>query len=151
MPINSRYSYSLAAILALLTLFLMGCAGNSEPASRTFNLSIDNRSIGDEHKKLRLTQDDEITLHITTDEEGTFHIHGYDLKSVIKTGQSSEIRFKANATRKFDFEMHFGTQGHKQDEHDHNHDHDKTDKNKDTTHETENADVILGSIEVFPK
>ena len=145
MNINSKYLYSLTAILVVLNLLAVGCSGNNEPLSRTFNLSIANRAVSDEHKKLRVTQNDEITLQITTDEDGTFHIHGYDLKSVIKTGQTSEIKFKANATGKFDFEMHFGGHGHEHAVHDHGK------SNKDVSHESESADVILGALEVLPK
>ena len=147
MTLEATHNTSLLGILALLTLLVVGCSGNSEPVARTFNLSIANRAVGDEHKKLRVTQDDQVTLRITTDEDGTFHIHGYDLKSAIKTGQISEIRFKANATGKFGFEMHTAGQDHKQGEH--QHDHDTADK--DTSHESESADVTLGFLEVLPK
>jgi hypothetical protein len=138
---------SLAGILVLLTLLVIGCSGNREPVARNFNLSIVNRTVGAEHNKLRVTQDDQVTLHITTDEDGTLHIHGYDLESIIKTGQTSEIQFKANATGKFAFEMHVDSEDHKQGEHQHNHD----TADKGVSHEFENADIILGFLEVLPK
>lgn len=141
MTLKLTYNTSLAGFLVLLTLLVVGCSGNREPVARTFNLSIANRTVGDEHNKLRVTQDDQVTLRITTDEDGTFHIHGYDLKSIITTGQTSEIQFKANATGKFDFEMHADSE----DQHDHN------TADKGMSHESESADVILGFLEVLPK
>ena len=53
-------------------------------------------------------------LRITSDQEATFHLHGYDLETSLTPGETAALAFTANATGKFDFEVHTGS-GHSHD------------------------------------
>ena len=63
-------------------------------------------------KTLRVDHNDEVVLRITSDREATFHLHGYDLEASLTPGETAALAFTANATGKFDFEMHTAYAGH---------------------------------------
>ena len=110
----SRRFYLPLFLLTLLTLLLAACGGNTEPQERVFDLDIAGGSLDEEHRTLRVDHNDEVVLRITSDQEGNFHLHGYDLETSLTPGETAEMAFTANATGKFDFEMHTGS--------DHSHD-----------------------------
>lgn len=107
-------------LLTLLTLLLAACGGNTEPQTRIFDLEIAGGSLDEEHRTLRVDHNDEVVLRITSDQEATFHLHGYDLETSLTPGETAALAFTANATGKFDFEMHTASAGH--DGSDHSHD-----------------------------
>ena len=107
----SGKTYLSLFLLTLLTLLLAACGGNTEPQTRTFDLDIAVGSLDEEQSALRVDHNDEVVLRITSDQEGSFHLHGYDLEAPLTPGETAEIAFTANATGKFDFEVHTGS-GH---------------------------------------
>ena len=100
-----------------------------------FTLSIQNKALQG-FSTLTVKQNDDVVLNIKSDKEALFHLHGYDLDAYLEPNTVSTLSFKANATGKFDFEMHSdahtGT---------HSHEHEEGDFNK----------IHLGSLEVYPK
>ena len=107
-------------LLTLLTLLLAACGGNTEPQTRIFDLDIAGGSLDDEHRTLMVDHNDEVVLRITSDQEGSFHLHGYDLEASLTPGETAALAFTANATGKFDFEMHTASAGHSGSDHSHN-------------------------------
>ena len=106
-------------LLMLLTLLLAACGSDTEPQTRIFDLNIAGGSIDDEHRTLRVDHNDEVVLRITSDQEGSFHLHGYNLEAPLMPEETASLAFTANATGKFDFEMHVGSAGHEGDGHSH--------------------------------
>lgn len=105
--------------LTLLTLLLAACGGNTEPQTRIFDLNIAGGSLDGEQRTLRVDHNDELVLRIASDQEGSFHLHGYDLTTSLKPGETAALAFTANATGKFDFEMHTASAGHNGSDHSH--------------------------------
>ena len=97
-----------------MTLLLAACGGNTEPQNRIFDLDIAGGSLDEEHRTLRVDHNDEVVLRITSDQEATFHLHGYDLETSLTPGETAALAFTANATGKFDFEMHTASAGHEE-------------------------------------
>ena len=106
-------------LLMLLTLLLAACGSDTEPQTRIFDLNIAGGSIDDEHRTLRVDHNDEVVLRITSDQEGSFHLHGYNLEAPLMPEETASLAFTANATGKFDFEMHVGSADHEGDGHSH--------------------------------
>lgn len=131
-----RFALSFVLISATLALivFSLGCT-TSEPKQMVFTLSIESKDL-QESPSLTVKQNDDVVLNIKSDEQALFHLHGYALEAHLEPNTTSTLSFKANATGKFDFEMHI-------DEHagTHSHNHEEDDSNK----------IHLGSLEVHPR
>ena len=105
--------------LTLLILLIAACGSDTEPQTRIFDLNIASGSLGDEHTTLRVDHNDEVVLRITSDQQGSFHLHGYNLETPLTPGETAALAFTANATGKFDFEMHAASADHGGDGHSH--------------------------------
>ena len=115
----SKRVYILLLWLTPLTLLLAACGSNTEPQTRIFDLDIAGGSLDDEHRTLIVDHNDEVVLRITSDQQGSFHLHGYDLETSLTPGETAALTFTANATGKFDFEMHNASAGHSGSDHSH--------------------------------
>ena len=115
----SGKTYLSLFLLTLLTLLLAACGGDTEPQERVFDLNIAGGSLDEEHRTLRVDHNDEVVLRITSDQQAAFHLHGYDLETSLTPGETAEMAFTANATGKFDFEMHTASAGHSGSDHSH--------------------------------
>ena len=102
--LNHRALFVLTALL-LIAAAALACS-KTEPQARSFELEIAQGKLNLNPAVIKVNQDDQVTLKIRTDEAGLFHLHGYDLEVEIKPGQSAEMAFTANATGKFDIELH---------------------------------------------
>jgi hypothetical protein len=51
-------------------------------------------------------QGDELVIRITSDEPDEVHLHGYNLHLSLKPGIAGTLRFKANLTGRFTYELH---------------------------------------------
>ena len=129
----SLISVFISVALALI-VFPLGCT-TSEPKQMVFTLSIQHKEL-QESSTLSVKQNDDVVLNIKSDEKALFHLHGYDLEAHLEPNTASTLSFKANATGKFDFEMHIDEHAGK-----HSHDHEEEDSNK----------IHLGSLEVHPR
>ncbi len=118
----SKRVYLLLLWLTPLTLLLAACGSNTEPQTRIFDLDIAGGSLDGEHRTLIVDHNDEVVLRITSDQQGSFHLHGYDLETSLTPGETAALAFTANATGKFDFEMHTASAGHESTGDGHSHD-----------------------------
>jgi hypothetical protein len=132
----SRIASVQVFLLMLLTLLLAACGSDTEPQTRIFDLDIAGGSLDGEHTTLRVDHNDEVVLRITSDQEATFHLHGYNLEASLMPGETASLAFTANATGKFDFEMHAASADHEGDGHSH-----------DSTTETCTAELPPGAAE----
>ena len=122
--------------LTLLILLIAACGSDTEPQTRIFDLDIAGGSLDDEHRTLRVDHNDEVVLRITSDQQGSFHLHGYNLETNLTPGETAALAFTANATGKFDFEMHTASAGHSGSDHSH-----------DSTTESCTAELPTGAAE----
>lgn len=55
---------------------------------------------------LSAREGDEVVLRITSDRDDELHLHGYDLELALKAGVPGELKFTANRSGRFDYELH---------------------------------------------
>ena len=129
-----RAAVLLAVMLAAATV--LGACGDSEPEAVEFELAIADGALDLDPPVLKVKQGDEVTLKVRSDKEGELHLHGYDLDVGLVPGSVAELVFTANATGKFDFELHLAHG----DEEEHEEEHEKGEE-----------PINLGSLEVHPR
>jgi hypothetical protein len=95
----------LASMLAAAAM-LLACGSESLPESREFELIINEGKLDLDPPIVKVKQGDDVTLKFRTDEGGEIHLHGYDLKIIVAPEEVVDLTLTANATGKFDFEMH---------------------------------------------
>ena len=95
-------------MLTLAIPFLLSACSSGEPEELTFDLEITGGKLTLDPPVIKVNQDDQVTLRITSDEAGELHLHGYDLEAMLSADGVSVLAFTANATGKFDFELHTG-------------------------------------------
>lgn len=132
-----KYFSALAGVLALGLLLAAACGGVA-PEDRTFDLTIVQGELQEE-STLRVKHNDVVTLRVDSDEAGEVHLHGYDLDLEVASGAISDLVFTANATGRFDFELHRSGEEH-------------SDEHEDEHEDDERAEPVrLGSLEVQPR
>lgn len=55
---------------------------------------------------IKAKKDDVIQIKVTSDEPGEFHLHAYRLDLKLRPQETQTLKFKANATGRFQFEWH---------------------------------------------
>lgn len=55
---------------------------------------------------IKVTQGETIVLRIDSDKDDSLHMHGYDLHLHVHAGKPAELKFVAEHTGRFDFELH---------------------------------------------
>jgi hypothetical protein len=121
-------------------LVLIAACGGGEPEELTFDLEISDRQFN--IVLLKAFHGDTLTLIINSDELGEVHIHGYDYQEDVSPGEQTVIIFEAHATGKFNITFHSVSTYTKNDGHEHNH---------DDGNDSEESEVLLGSLEVRPR
>ncbi|MEX2027900.1 MAG: hypothetical protein WD988_00180 [Candidatus Curtissbacteria bacterium] len=76
-----------------------------ESAARTFELVIVGKKLISGLETIKVTEGDEIVIKITSDEPEEFHIHGYDEFVDLEKDVPAELKFTANLTGRFIFEL----------------------------------------------
>lgn len=71
------------------------------PAPRVFEIAT-----AAEASVLQVSQGDDIVLRIESDKNDEVHLHGYDLSLKLQAGTPAELRFTANRSGRFEFELH---------------------------------------------
>ena|SRR3989344_8616208 len=72
--------------------------------AKTFNLNVVNKKLSGE-TTLEAAQGDDVLFKIKSDEGGEFHLHGYDIAVELPAGKTKEIKFTADKTGRFVFEL----------------------------------------------
>ena len=93
-------------IAALAALVLAGACGDSEPEELTFDIAISDDAWNVDGEIIKVKQGDHVTFDIESDVRGGFHLHGYDLFNEVAPGQPSFFDFTADATGNFEIMLH---------------------------------------------
>lgn len=73
--------------------------------SKTFEIVIQNKKITSGKSTISVQEGDEVTLVVTSDEPEEFHLHAYDNSVNLETNTPSELKFTADKTGRFPFEL----------------------------------------------
>lgn len=94
--------------LAPFVLVLALTAVNA--AEVTFVLRIESGRVTETMRRIRVKQNDVVTLKWSADRPMSVHLHGYDLEQKIAPGAVSEMTFTARAAGRFTVEPHLANQ-----------------------------------------
>jgi hypothetical protein len=78
----------------------------SSADSRVFELTIKNGRLVAGPAVLRAHEGERITVYIASDSNDELHLHGYDLRTPIKSGSIASLQLTANRTGRFGLELH---------------------------------------------
>ena len=70
-----------------------------------FDLVIKGRHLVSGPQTLQVPQGAEVTLRVTVDEAEELHLHGYNLKLDLKAGEPGVLRFTADKSGRFEYEL----------------------------------------------
>lgn len=76
------------------------------PQPQVFELTVNKGALFAGPDKLQVTQGEEIILRIISDQADELHLHGYDLALPLKAGAQAELRFVADRSGRFEYELH---------------------------------------------
>ena len=74
--------------------------------SEVFDITVEHGRLVSKQRILVVHRDDDVTLHITVDKPDEFHLHGYNLLVELAPGKMATLRFRANLTGRFTYELH---------------------------------------------
>jgi heme/copper-type cytochrome/quinol oxidase subunit 2 len=97
-------------IRCALMLLLLALAAVA--AELTFVLPIENGRVPEALRRIRVHQNDAVTLKWSSDRPITIHLHGYDIEKQVRPGTITEMTFTARATGRFTVETHEASGGH---------------------------------------
>jgi hypothetical protein len=97
---------------ALVALMLAFAAIGANAAEVAFVLPIENGRVPENLRRLRVHQNDVVTLKWSSDRPITIHLHGYDIEREVKPGAAAEMTFTARATGRFTIESHASSGAH---------------------------------------
>ncbi len=100
-----------AAIMSMIRPFtlaflLLGAAVGAGGAELAFQIRIENGSVPENMRFVRVTQGDLVKLRWSTDRAVILHLHGYDIERRVEPGQIAEMIFEARATGRFPVHAH---------------------------------------------
>ncbi|HUR40138.1 MAG TPA: hypothetical protein VM240_03125 [Verrucomicrobiae bacterium] len=76
------------------------------PVPKTFEIAIEGGKRVAGPDVIALTQGDEVLLRMTADKADELHLHGYDLSLKLQPGTPAELRFRAERSGRFEYELH---------------------------------------------
>lgn len=76
-----------------------------ESTVKTFELVIKGKKLISGTETITVTQDDEVVIKVTADEPEEFHLHGYDKSVDLEENKQAELKFTANLTGRFVYEL----------------------------------------------
>lgn len=116
--------YILVAVIILAGLFIVFKPKDQEPASqltqnlqqapvaspipdtsKNFEIIIKDKKIISAQSTISVTEGDEVSLIITSDEPEEFHLHAYGNSVDLEASVSAELKFTADKTGRFPFEL----------------------------------------------
>ncbi|MGF1759577.1 hypothetical protein L4D76_16845 [Photobacterium sagamiensis] len=71
-----------------------------------FDLQIENRQIKGKLNKIKVTEDEWVSLKWYTDETVNLHLHGYDIKQTVTVDAPAVMEFRSRATGRFPITAH---------------------------------------------
>jgi len=74
--------------------------------AEVFDITVEHGRLVSKQRILVVHRDDDVTLHITVDKPDEFHLHGYNLLVELAPGKMATLRFRANLTGRFTYELH---------------------------------------------
>lgn len=77
-----------------------------KPAARIFELEVSQQKLVRGPEVIQVQQGETVTLRITSDHHDELHLHGYDLTLDLPAGQAAELRFVADRSGRFEYELH---------------------------------------------
>jgi len=87
-------------------LQVQAASATQEAAGTSFDIVVNGGRLISKRRVLVVHRNDEVTLHITSDVADQFHLHGYNMLVELKPGSTTTLRFKANLTGRFTYELH---------------------------------------------
>lgn len=72
---------------------------------KTFDLVVKNKKLISGPEVLQVSEGDEVTINITNDEDEEFHLHGYDKSVDLEASKAAQLKFSANLTGRFPYEL----------------------------------------------
>ncbi|HSX48206.1 MAG TPA: cupredoxin domain-containing protein [Candidatus Nanoarchaeia archaeon] len=72
---------------------------------KTFTLEIKDKKLISGPETIQVNQGDEVTIKITLDATDEVHLHGYDKSVELEPNQPGEIKFTADTSGRFPFEL----------------------------------------------
>lgn len=101
--------YLIIGVVVLVGLFYLvkPKAVPPQPVStvKTFDLVVKNKKLVSGPETLKVTQDDQVNINITNDEPEELHLHGYDKSVDLEASKSAQLKFSANLTGRFPYEL----------------------------------------------
>jgi hypothetical protein len=83
----------------------LDATASARPMGNIFELIIKDKKIVSGPEIIKVTADDEVVIKITIDEAEEFHLHGYDKSVDLEKDIPVELKFRANLTGRFPFEL----------------------------------------------
>ena len=83
----------IANVLSVALVLVIVACGGGKPEEHTFNLAIQEKSLSQSSRVLKVKQDDMVTIVVSTDEHVSFHLHGYDIKQEATPDQAGDTGF----------------------------------------------------------
>ena len=96
----------LGVLLVLGGLFFVLRPEAPESASRdrAFHVTIEDGEMSP--AEISVDEGDRVTLRVDSDEPLELHLHGYDVEREVEPGRTSNLRFEADLTGRFEIEDH---------------------------------------------
>ena len=76
------------------------------PPVQSFELEVRDGRLLRGPAVLTVAQGSEVVLKITSDRKDELHLHGYDLTLALAVGTPAELRFTADRSGRFEYELH---------------------------------------------
>lgn len=76
------------------------------PQARVFDLVVEQGRLVSGPAVVALRQGDQIVLSVSSDQDDELHLHGYDLSLSLKAGVPGSLRFTADKSGRFEYELH---------------------------------------------
>lgn len=78
---------------------------NQLSTSKVFTLVVKNKQLVSGPETIQVTQGDDVDIKITSDLPEELHLHGYDKSLDLEASQEAELKFQANLTGHFEYEL----------------------------------------------
>lgn len=85
-----------------------GAPSGDKPTSNanSFDIVVKDGKLVSKRRILVVHRNDDVILRITTNAADQFHLHGYNILVNLAPGRTTTLRFKANLTGRFTYELH---------------------------------------------